>query len=233
MDDASVAGPDFSGLHPFVFIEVRRDSDIHVRYDAVGWNLDFFWHLDNRLGLADGPALDELRGSGQISGVAFRSPLIDPGRNSVDFFLAQAAIIQEMAIFRGSQPRRHSPALNFVLDRPGPGASVFVGHKRHRGYFASPVALNAVRVENRGDVPAEGDSCVRRRDGRYSGGYRYRENGNSYARSDRKLPHNLPPGQLFWPIICPLRGWHQAKDRVSVSEFSPARGSSSQSRKGS
>src|SRR5262249_45177686 len=78
MDDASVAGPDFSGLHPLVFAEVRRHSDVHVGYDPVGRDLDFFGHLDNRIGLADGPTLDELRNSGQISGVAFRSSLINP-----------------------------------------------------------------------------------------------------------------------------------------------------------
>src|SRR5262245_14754344 len=198
MDDASVTGPDFGSLDPLVFAEVSRDRDVHVGYDAIRWNLDLFGNLDDCVRLADGPALDKLRCCRQIFGVAFRSPLVDPCRDRVDFFLAQPAIIQEMAMFRSSEPWRHSAALNFFLDRPGPGASIFVGQQSHRRYLASPVAFNAMGVENWSNVPAERDLCIRWPARGYSGRYRQREYGKSSASSECELPHNLPPGQLFW-----------------------------------
>src|SRR5215471_19119608 len=161
MNYAPVARPDLGGLYPFVFAEIRRDGDVHIGYDAVGWDLDLFWHLDDHVGLADGPAFDELGRGGQVSGVAFRSSLVNPRSNCIDFFLRQVPVIQEMAVFRSGKPGWHRSALDFFLDRSRPGPGVAIADERHWCYFAFPVALNAVLIENRSDVPVESDSGAR------------------------------------------------------------------------
>jgi hypothetical protein len=74
-------------------------------------------------------------------------------------------------------PRRHLPRRHRLPDRAGPGPRVLVGEKGEWRHLAGPMAVRALLVDDRRDVPGERDvacgrsrvlsrRCVRKRRGR-------------------------------------------------------------------
>src|SRR3989442_1753921 len=75
--------------------------------------------------------------------------------DGVFFPFAQAAIVQELAVRRIRVPRRHQAERDFFTNGLRPGARVLEGEKRHRRDFAGPVAVGAILIKDRRDVPTE------------------------------------------------------------------------------
>ena len=74
MHDRMIARPGLDRLHPFVLVEIGLDHDVLVRHAAfrrLGRDRDRLpWHREDGVGLADGPAVGEFPGGGQLLVVA-------------------------------------------------------------------------------------------------------------------------------------------------------------------
>ena len=62
VDDRRIARTELDRLDPLVFGQVRRDADVLIRDRAIGRDLELLGHREDRVGLADRPALGERRG---------------------------------------------------------------------------------------------------------------------------------------------------------------------------
>ena len=152
VDDRGGARLHFVGLNPPVFGEVRGNFEILVVDGAVRGNRIFLAEREDRIGLADAPAVGIDRLRGKVGGVAFGRAGRDPVQNGFFLDVGQAAVVQERAVRRIGVPGRHRALGDLRADRPGPGARVAKSQERHRRNFARPVASRAVLVKDRRDV---------------------------------------------------------------------------------
>jgi len=95
MDHRAIAGPDLEGLHPSGLGEAERDDDELVLEGPLGGDLECLRHLEDQLGLADGPALLELPRWWRLGRIAFGDAGIHPGQERADLGVAQPAIVRE------------------------------------------------------------------------------------------------------------------------------------------
>jgi hypothetical protein len=163
VDDRAVARPGFGRLDPDVPGEVGRDAEALVGQDALRGDGVWLGHLEDDIGQADRPALGELPGWGQVSRVAERHPLVDPGQQRGTLPGGQAPVVGEVAVARVGVPGRHPAILDRLTDRPGPPPRLGEGQERERGDLAGAVARLALLLQDRRDVGGEGDRADRDR----------------------------------------------------------------------
>src|SRR5437588_537129 len=75
-------GPGLGRGDPAVLLEVGVDREVlvwHAPARRLGRDLELLGHREDRIGLANRPALDELAGGGRFA-LALRAALIDPGQ---------------------------------------------------------------------------------------------------------------------------------------------------------
>ena len=111
MNEALVAGANLDGFQPARAIDRRAKDEIPVGVGAAGGQREGFLRFDDHVGLAELPALDELRLGGKIGGIAFGRALIDPGLNAGDLFDGEAEIVGKVQIAGFGKPRRHDAGL--------------------------------------------------------------------------------------------------------------------------
>ena len=78
VDDAVVARPELDAPDVLVLVQVERDRERAVDVAALGGHRVRFGHLDDEVGLAERPALRELRQRRQVLGVALGGACLDP-----------------------------------------------------------------------------------------------------------------------------------------------------------
>ena len=81
MDHRAIAGPDLEGLYPPGLGEAERDDDELVLEHPLGGDLEWLRHLEDQLGLADGPALLELPRRWRLGRIAFGAPAFTQDRS--------------------------------------------------------------------------------------------------------------------------------------------------------
>jgi hypothetical protein len=81
MDHRAIAGPDLEGLYPPGLGEAERDDDELVLERPLGGDLEWLRHLEDQVGLADGPALLELPRRRRLGRIAFGGAGLHPGQS--------------------------------------------------------------------------------------------------------------------------------------------------------
>ena len=150
--DAPIAGSHFDALDPGVFLESRRHHDPLVIDRPRGRDAERLRHLEDLVGLADVPAVEEGQRSGCLPRIALGRAAIGPAGDRVDLRLRETTVVLEVADGRIGVPRRHLPAHGGSLHGRRPGARVAVGQHRKRRRFARPMAGLAMLLEHRHHV---------------------------------------------------------------------------------
>ncbi len=191
VDDRRIARTELDRLNPLVLGQMRRHADVLIGDRAIGRDLELLGHREDRVGLADRPALGERRPGRQIAVVAARRARVDPGGNRVDVLLREARIVLEDAVRRVGRPRRHLALHHALLDGARPGTGLFVCHQRHRREHRRPMAADAVVVDNRRDVLGIGHRAL----------------GGSYRRLGQEQPEGASRDETLHGVLhkCPPR----------------------------
>src|SRR5262249_6028722 len=141
------------GLDPFVFLEARVNDEVLIAHLA---RCRYFerpvGHVHDLLWLTDLPADGELLRWWQIGFVAFGRAGLDPAADEQLVAVAQARVVDEMAIFRIRVPGRHALLIDNFADHFGPTHDLVVAGERERGNLARPMALHAVVLQDAGDL---------------------------------------------------------------------------------
>src|SRR5262245_23526232 len=107
MHHLAVAWAGLRRLHPAVLLEAGIDDEALVGQHPRRWHLEFVFHLEDGVRLADPPALWPLHRSRQVTVIALGTALLDPGQQCIALFLGQPAVVGELAEARISVPGRH------------------------------------------------------------------------------------------------------------------------------
>src|SRR5262245_12454547 len=116
VNDATVTRTRLGHLHVFVFGEIGRHVEVLILVRPAGSERELFGHFNDRVGFADCPSFGELRRGGQILGVAFLRPAVNPGGDCVNLLLFEAAVIGPLAYVRVGVPRWHFAVDDFFAD---------------------------------------------------------------------------------------------------------------------
>ena len=146
---------------PAVLGQARVGVEVTPPVWGLGGDHERLGNLDDPVGLADLPLGDvaELARRRQVLGVAAGRARVHPSRDGLDLLVAQRVIVLEPlhADVLVDVPRRHGPGDHLLADRAGPRPRLLVGQQRHRRDGAGAVALLARALQNRRDVPGEGE----------------------------------------------------------------------------
>ena len=156
VNDLAVAGPDLDRLHPLRFGEVGRDVEVLVLDRAFGRQLVRLGHFEDRVRLAERPALGESGHWRHVLRIPFRRAAVRPLGQGVLLGGGQPALVEERAMRRVRVPRRHCPVGDLVANRLRPGTNLLVREERHRGDLPGTMTGRTVLEEDRGDVAGEG-----------------------------------------------------------------------------
>ncbi|PYR37386.1 MAG: hypothetical protein DMF90_07030, partial [Acidobacteria bacterium] len=119
--DRTIARFDLDRLNPLVFGQVGRDADVLIGNGTLGRYFELLGHREDRIRLADRPAIREPWHRGQIAFVAFRGTAVHPCDDGVDILLRQPRVVLERSGRIVCRPRRHLTLGDTLLDRAGPG----------------------------------------------------------------------------------------------------------------
>ncbi len=156
VDHFARARPDLDRLHPLVLGEVRRNLEVLVFHESIGRHLVVDRHRDDRVRLAERPALDVLRRRRQVLRIALGRAVVRPALDDGLLLIAQSALVGELAVGLVGMPRRHDAGDDLVADLLRVRPRAVVGEERHRRDLARPVTAGAVLVKDRRDVFREG-----------------------------------------------------------------------------
>jgi hypothetical protein len=156
VDDARSAGPELGRHDPGVLRDVGLEDEGAVDVGALRRDLVRLGHLDDEVRLAERPATGEGGDGRRLRRVALGHARLDPGAEDSDLAHGETSLILEVPDPLGRVPGRHVARLGHgrrglrVLLRLG------VVREREGRDAACPVAGDAVRVEDRRDVPGVG-----------------------------------------------------------------------------
>ena len=179
VDDAPVAGPKLDGGNRSILLQTARDDEAAVDILAVGREGEGLGHFEDEIGLAQLPAIGELRSRRQVFGIAFFGTGVGPTGDGLDLLGGQPPLVLEVAVTVHGFPRRHAPGRGDVLEEVGALGRVLVAHQGEGANLAGPMAAGAVLEQNRCHLLAERDRFGARR-------ARSREDNSGWREQDQE-----------------------------------------------
>ncbi len=148
MHDAQVPGFSLRSLDPFVFGKIRRHFVVLVVNDSVSRNLErFVVHIEDFVGLRNGPAVGERRWLGQVRRITFGLTVFDPQTNQFFLFWTQPAIIGKVTMLRIGMPRWHPTFIDHFPNHFAPTIDLVIAGHREWPDLSVAVTFNAAFVE--------------------------------------------------------------------------------------
>jgi hypothetical protein len=164
VDRARVVGVELVGGDPGVLLELDRQGDAHRLLLPVPRDDELDRRLDDQVGLAEQPIVEELFRHRQIAARPLRCAAFDPGGDEGDLARREGATVAVLVVARIGLPRGHASGEELLLDRrrPGTGSGLAVGAVHGEvgvlgGDPARTVAAHAVLTQNGADVVPPGD----------------------------------------------------------------------------
>ena len=141
--DLTVARADLHRTDPFVFRNVRRETQIRkvIRPRCGHRHLRQF---DDEIRLAHLPAVRKLRKRRHVLHIAPARALVHPLRDDRDLVLAEARVVRKLPMRRIREPRRHLTLRHLLANRLRPRTHFLIRVQRHRRDFARPVARRTI-----------------------------------------------------------------------------------------
>ena len=161
MDDVALVGSHFGRFDPDVLLEIAGDSEVFIGHDAGSGHVKLLADIEDQIGLADVPTVDEFSSGFGILAITLRRAGAGPGSDGSLFGFVQTAIIPEVAEFRIGEPRGHFGGQDRLADGGGPRAHFCVRGERHRRGLALAVTLDTALFEDRRDILVVGQASGR------------------------------------------------------------------------
>jgi hypothetical protein len=152
MHHFAVAGTDFQPADPGVAIEHFLEEDVLPEVLAVSGDALLVRQTQQDIGLAHMPAGCEGRRRRSILRIAGGRAQFRPLADDVDLRVSQPPVVREMSQRGVHRPGWHFAQQDCFLDGGRPGPHLFIREERHGRNLARPVALRAVRMQDRRDV---------------------------------------------------------------------------------
>ena len=111
-----VARTNFNRPHPARLVYRNGQDEIPILICTARRQHVCLFRLENQVGLAQLPALHELRFRRKIGGLAFQHALGHPLPNGGDLFVCQAPLVGKFQFLRLGQPGRHEARLRYGHD---------------------------------------------------------------------------------------------------------------------
>src|SRR5262249_13004604 len=126
MDYSLVARMNLRGLHPNIFFEGCRNSEVYVLVGAFRRKGVFFGHAQHNVRLADSPILAEVGLRRKVAWIAFRGSRIYPRHYRVYVLLGKLGRVGELAELGIGAPRRHVAIDHLLANRSCPRPRILV-----------------------------------------------------------------------------------------------------------
>ena len=161
MDHQRVPRTHVHGAHPTILGDVGGRHEAAVEIVAVGRNLEIQRHSRFQVGLAELPAVAEMRRCGRGGEIARRRAFSRPMRERGDLGAGQAAFVAKVRSAR--QPWRHGARGGDGSDQRRAFGRVPIGEQTEWRHAAGAVTGGAPAIEDRRHVVRERHSSGTRR----------------------------------------------------------------------
>ncbi len=133
VDDLAVARPEFDGLDVLALVDRHRQDEVAEQILAFSRDGERLAHGQDKIGLAQLPAVRKARRCRTVARVALDGSAVDPIPQRVDVVRVEPPLPFEMPEFGVGLPRRHEAILGGRHDLPRPLLDVVVAQQCERG----------------------------------------------------------------------------------------------------
>src|SRR5665213_523629 len=158
MYHGTITGTNLAGRDPGIVFKVRRNYDVHVIEDPLGWHGVSLGRLKHHVRL-EVPAASPFHASGFVFRIALRRVGIGPRNQGLNLSVRQPPVVQEVSIFWVGEPGRHLSGQHRGLDRPSPGTRSLIGEERSPAGFPRTMTHLAPSLQNRKHVAVARNSA--------------------------------------------------------------------------